>query len=61
MADWRWRERLRNNFEGSKMMFWNEVKRVRKGEQAWDEMVKDMNGQLLCDAVVMRRRWVRVF
>ena len=29
-------------------MFWKEVKRVRKGEQAREEMVKDVNGQILC-------------
>ena len=32
MADRRWGERLRNDFEGNKNMFWAEVKRVRKGE-----------------------------
>ena len=47
MADWRWGERLRNDFEGNEKMFWKEVKRVRKGEQARDEMEKDVNGQLL--------------
>ena len=31
-----------NNFEGNKKMFWKEVKRVKKGEQARDEMVKDV-------------------
>ena len=46
MADWRWGERLGNNFEGNKKMFWNEVKRVKKGEQARNEMVKDVNGQI---------------
>ena len=25
MADWRWGERLWNNFEGDKKMFWKEV------------------------------------
>ena len=39
MADWRWGERLGNDFEGNKKMFWEEVKRVRKGEQASEEMV----------------------
>ena len=34
MADWQWGERLGNNFEGNKKMFWKEVKRVKKGEQA---------------------------
>ena len=26
MADWRWGERLGNDFEGNKKMFWKEVK-----------------------------------
>ena len=30
--------------------------RVRKGEQARGEMVKDVNGQILCDCVE-ERRW----
>ena len=47
MADRRWGERLGNDFEGNRKMFWKEVKRVRKGEQARDEMVKDVNGQIL--------------
>ena len=34
MADRRLGERLGNDFEGNKKMFWKEVKRVRKGEQA---------------------------
>ena len=45
MADRRWGERLGNDFEGNKKMFWKEVKRVRKGEQAREEMVKDVNGR----------------
>ena len=44
MADRRWVERLWNDFEGIRKMFWKEVKRVRKGEQARDGMVKDVNG-----------------
>ena len=43
MADWRWGERFGNDFEGNKKMFWKEVTRVRKGEQARDEMIKDVN------------------
>ena len=31
-ADRRWGERLGNDFEGNKKMFWKEVKLVRKGE-----------------------------
>ena len=57
MADWRWGERLLNNFEGSKNMFWKQIKRVKKGEQARVEMVKDVNGQILSDGVEVRRRW----
>ena len=55
MADWQWGERLGNNFQGNKKMFWKEVKRVRKCEQARDEMVKDVNGQILRDGVEVRR------
>ena len=55
MADLRWGERLGNNFEGNKKMFWKEVKRVKKGEQARDEMVKDVNGQILRDGVEVLR------
>ena len=41
MADRQWGERLKNNFKGNKEMFSKEVKRVRKGEQAREEMVKE--------------------
>ena len=51
MADWRWRERLGNDFEGNKKMFLREVKRVRKGEQARDETEKYANGQISRDGV----------
>ena len=44
MADRRWGERLGNDFEGNKKMFWKEVKRVRKGEQAREEILKDVHG-----------------
>ena len=60
MGDWGWGERLGNNFEGNKM-FWKEAKRVRKGELARDEMVKDANGQILRDGVKVRRRWAEYF
>ena len=46
-----------NNFEGNKKMFWKEVQQVSKGEQARDEIVKDVNGQILHDGVEVRRRW----
>ena len=45
-----------NDFKGNKKMFWKEVKRVRKGEQAREEMVKDVNGQIVHDGIEMRRR-----
>ena len=61
MADRRCGERLWNDFEGDKKMFWKEVKRVRKGEHARDEMVKDVNGQILRDGVEVRRRWAEYF
>ena len=38
------------------MVVWKEVKRVRKGVQGRDEMVKDVNGQKLCDGVAVKRR-----
>ena len=38
---------MENDFEGNKNMFWKEVKQVRKCEQARDEMIKDVNGQIL--------------
>ena len=37
-VDWRQGERVGNYFESNKNMFWKEVKRVRKGEQARDEI-----------------------
>ena len=61
MADWRWLERLENNFKGNKKMFWKEVKRVKKGEQPRDEMVKYVTGQILRDGVEVRRRWAEYF
>ena len=57
MADFRWGERLGDDFEGNKNMFWKEVMLVRKGERAREEMVKDVNLQILRDGVEVRRRW----
>ena len=34
---------------------------MKKGEQAGDEMVKDVCGQLLRDGVEVRRRWAEYF
>ena len=61
MADRRYGERLGNDFEGNKSMFWKKVKRVRKGEQEREEMVKDVNGQILRDGGEVRRRWAQYF
>ena len=37
------------------------LKRVRKCEQAREEMVKDVNGQILRYGVEVRRRWAQYF
>ena len=42
-------------------MFWKEVKRVRKGEQARDVVEKDVNGKILRDGVEVRRRLAEYF
>ena len=42
------------------MMFWKGVKRMRKGEQVRDEIVKDVNGQILHDSVEVMR-WAEYF
>ena len=34
---------------------------MKKGEQAREEMVKDVNGQILRDGVEVRRRWADYF
>ena len=34
---------------------------MRKGEQAREYMVKDVNGQALRDGVEVRRRWAEYF
>lgn len=41
-----------NIFEGNKKIFWKKVHLVRKGNQARDKMVKDMNDVILLDGVV---------
>ena len=61
MTDRRWGERLGNDFDGNKKMFWKKVKRVKKGERAREEMVKDVSGQILHDGVEVRRRWAQCF
>ena len=50
-----------NDFEGKKKIFWKDIKRVRKAEQTTDEMVKDVNGQILCDGLDVRKRWAEYF
>ena len=61
MTDRQWGGRLGNDFEDNKKMFWKEVRRVRKGEQTTEEMVKDVNGQILRDGIEVRRRWAEYF
>ena len=50
-----------NDFEGNKKMFRKKVKQVRKGEQAREEIVKDVNGQILRDGIEVRRGWAEYF
>ena len=50
-----------NDFMGNKEVFRKEVKRVTKGEQAREEVVKDVNGQILRDDAEVRRRWAEYF
>ena len=56
-SDWGMISRITN----FKKMFWKEVKRVRHGDQAIDERVKDINGQILRDGVKVKRRWAGYF
>ena len=50
-----------NDFEGDKKIFLKEIKRVRKGEQAREDMVKDVNGQIMRNGIEVRKRWVEYF
>ena len=63
MADWRWGERLGNDLQGNKKMFWREVKQVRKYEKARNDLVKEVNGQILRDGleVCALRMWAEYF
>ena len=61
MADRRWGEQLWKISSFTKKIFWKEVKRVRKGEPAREEMVKDVNGQTLHNGVEVRRSWAEYF
>lgn len=60
-ADWRWGQKLGENYEQNKKMFWKEVKRVKRGESRREEAVKDENGQLLVEGGAVRRRWAEYF
>ena len=60
-ADWRWGQKLGENYERNKKMFWKEVKRVRKGESRREEAVKDENGELLVEGGAVRKRWAEYF
>ena len=42
-------------------MFWKEVNRLRKGDHARDEVIKDVNVQILLDGVEVRRKWAEYF
>ena len=57
MADWR----FGINFERNRNLFWNDIKTVRKGKQARNEMVKEGNGQILWDGDEVREKWAEYF
>ena len=59
-ADWRWGQKIGENFEQNKKMFWKEVKRLRKGESGREETVKDASGNLL-KGDAARVRWAEYF
>ena len=62
MADRRWERDWGMISRVIKGGFWKEVKLVRKGEQAKDEMVNDDNGQILRDGwCTVKKEMVRVF
>ena len=52
---------LGNDFENNKNMFRREVMRVKKGVQAKDEMVKDVNGQIMRECFEVRGRRAEYF
>ena len=60
-ADVRWGEKLVENFQGNKRMFWKEVKRTRKGVEVKEERVKDVNGNVLSESGEVCERWREYF
>ena len=50
-----------NDFDCNKKVFRKEVKLVRNGEQAWDEMSKDVYGYILWGGVEVSMRWAEYF
>ena len=48
-ADWRWGEKLVEDFTTNKRMFWRKVKRTRNGVEVREECVKDGNGRVLSE------------
>ncbi|KAK7016410.1 hypothetical protein SK128_014147, partial [Halocaridina rubra] len=45
----------------NKMMFWKEVKRVKKGGCGKEERVKGADGKLLVDEIKVREKWAEYF
>ena len=60
-ADVRWGEKLVEDFGTNKRMFWREVKRTRKGVEAKEESVKDVNGKVLSKSSEVCERWRKYF
>ena len=56
------RKRFGNDFAGNKKLLRKEVKRVRKGEQAMDKMVQDVDSLILRDwGLIKVRKWAEYF
>ena len=60
-ADERWGNKLTENFQGNKKMFWKEVKRVRKGKDGKEERVKAEDGTVLVEKQAVEERWAEYF
>ena len=60
-ANERWGSKLVEDFESNKMMFWKEVKRVRKGDEKRVSSINDTNGSLLVDSKDVNERWGEYF
>ena len=60
-ADERWGNKLTENFQENKKMFWKEVKRVRKGRDKMEGRVKAEDGTVLTEKQAVEKRWAKYF